>query len=136
MRAAIAMPCANCGFYLTSSISTRWPPRQSLYDTGADYFYRSPDRVAPHNLYAYPAKVRAHVAALGKWTKGTPVWTLPHKADAPLATRPASGSIDIAFSSSDYAVHYDFDRATDTYLRSMGGSTPCRRGERRAPRPG
>lgn len=94
----------------------------SLYDTGSPLFYRSTDRLPPHNLYVYPAQVRAHVAATGHWTVGGSPAVLAHKQPVPLAQRPASGSIDINFSYPAYAVHYDYDRTTNTYLRSMGGA--------------
>ena len=95
--------------------------QRSLDDTGAPFFARSPARAAPHNLYTYPALLRAQAAALNTWTVGEPPWRLAHKADALLAQRPAGGSMDIAFSGPAYAVHYDYDRATNTYPRSMAG---------------
>jgi hypothetical protein len=94
---------------------------RGLYDTGAAYFFRSPARYAPHNLYMYPAKLRAHVAATTTWTMRTAPWTLAHKAPASLVRRPARGSIDLSFSGPDYAVRYEYDRVSNSYLRSMGG---------------
>jgi len=95
--------------------------QRSLDDTGAPYFARSPARSAPHNLYTYPALLRAQAAELNTWTMGEPPWRLAHKADAPLHQRGVASVIDIAFSGPAYAVHYDYDRATNTYLRSMAG---------------
>jgi len=95
--------------------------QRSLDDTGAPFFARSSARSAPHNLYTYPALLRAEAAAQGQWTVGEPPWQLAHKAEAPLAQRPAGGAMDIAFSGPAYAVHYDYDRATNTYPRSMAG---------------
>ncbi len=95
----------------------------SLTDTGADYFFRTTDRYAPHNLYAYPAQSCGRTWR--RWQSGQRgprrgSWrtrrTLPWLSDPP------AGAIDIAFSSPDYAVHYDYDRASNTYLRSMGGA--------------
>jgi len=95
--------------------------QRSLDDTGAPYFARSPARYAPHNLYTYPPLLRAQAAALNAWTVGEPPWRLAHKADAPLHQRGVASVIDIAFSGPAYAVHYEYDRATNTYPRSMGG---------------
>ncbi|GAC1427732.1 MAG: hypothetical protein NVSMB65_00610 [Chloroflexota bacterium] len=95
---------------------------RGLSDTGADYFARSPARLAPHNLYAYPERVRTHVARMRTWVSSAmPSYVLPHKDEASLRERPSGGSIDMTFSTAPFAVHYDYDRGSNTYRRSMGG---------------
>ena len=42
--------------------------------------------------------------------------------DAPLSARPASQKVAINFSSAEYNVVWNYDTATNTYLRTMGGT--------------
>ncbi|GAC1394976.1 MAG: hypothetical protein NVSMB65_13590 [Chloroflexota bacterium] len=110
---------------------------RGLADTGADYFARSAARLAPHNLYTYPARVRAHVEAMHqRVSSALPFYVLLHKAEARMAGRPGQGSIDMAFSTAPFAVHYDYERQTNSYLRSMGGAphADAVSGERIAPK--
>ena len=80
-------------------------------------FWRSDDRLAPHNLYTDTRGLRA------SGNDGTNVQTpvLPHKAPAALQARPKHGWIHIEFSGPDYAVQYRYDPICNCYLRSMGG---------------
>jgi hypothetical protein len=103
----------------------RW--EVNLYNTGTPLFWRSADRVAPHNMYVSTFKLRQYA------DRNHQDWTyvqasLVHKAPAALRFRGHRTTIDIGFQDplyphpeSDYAVHYVFDRATDSYLRFMGG---------------
>jgi hypothetical protein len=92
------------------------------YIAHVPFFTRSADRVAPHNLYAFPPQVltylnQKHIASEGDFPDA-----LPHKnPDAPFH-RPFGSVITINFSSPDYAVQYQYDHATNRYLRFMGGS--------------
>ena len=90
-------------------------------------FYRTADRVAPHNLYTSTVGVR-DVAVQDGWNEpGHFAWLL-HKRDAPAARRGTSEIIHVDFSTPSigspaaYAVTYRYDRATNGYLRYVGGS--------------
>jgi hypothetical protein len=100
-------------------------PSSGLKDINAlaydgSYFYRTTDRAAPHNLYTDNQKLAALDTQLGFAT--APSFTpLPRKADKPVNPAPHP-IIKINFSTSPYAVEYDFDAATDAYGRVMGGT--------------
>lgn len=104
----------------------RW--EKSLYDTGTPLFWRAQDRVAPHNLYTSTTKLRAYAAQNHQeWTYSEAYW--PHKAPAPLSARGHRGTISISFQNPlypqdnpDYDVQYQYDRASNTYWRFMGGA--------------
>lgn len=105
------------------------------YVAHVPFFVRSADRVMPHNLYTYPAQVRVYFATKHVPLSGTFPDQLPHHApDAP-PHRPHGGTLDLNFSSPDYAVEYRYDPATDRYLRWMGGTphTDARTGRQLAP---
>jgi hypothetical protein len=99
-------------------------PSSGLKDINAlvydgSYFYRTTDREAPHNLYTNAQDLTALDSKLGYAT--APTFTpLPRKADKAVSPAPHP-TIKISFSSSPYAVEYDFDAASDSYNRSMGG---------------
>ena len=88
-----------------------------VYD--GSYFFRTKDRVAPHNLYTNNTLLAQLVAKLdfGSAPTFTP---LLRKADAPEAS-PAHPVSKINFSTSPYAVQYTFAAVTDSYARVMGG---------------
>jgi hypothetical protein len=78
-------------------------------------------------MYVGTRKLRAYAAKNGQNWAYTGAY-LPHQRPAPLARRGRSTSISIAFTDplyprqdADYAVRYQYDRATNTYLRYMGG---------------
>ncbi len=85
------------------------------------FFFRSPDRVIPHNLYTYPGQVRLYLRFHHLQTSGTFPDSLPHRAPSAPSHRPHGGVLDLNFSSADYAVEYQYDHATNRYLRWMGG---------------
>lgn len=113
----------------------------SLTNTGTNLFWRSSDRAAPHNMYVSTYALRAYA------NRNHQDWTyeqayLMHKHPAPAVQRGRTASIDIAFQDplyphpgSDYAVHYTYDRASNTYLRLMGGKPHVDAGTRRPLRP-
>jgi hypothetical protein len=102
--------------------------QKSLFDTGTSLFWRSTDRVAPHNMYAGTNKLRAYAAQNGQdWTYTQA--NLPHKQLAPYSQRGHAASISVNFVDplnpqvqSDYSVRYVFNRGSDTYTRFMGGA--------------
>jgi len=78
-------------------------------------FRRIKTRFAPHNLYTTGKQLRRLVAQVGakdaviKWP-----WTFAP--DAPLEQRPVGGRITVNYLAN--AIRYDYDRTTNTYLRS------------------
>lgn len=84
----------------------------------SSYFWRVNNRAAPHNLYTSIAKLREYEAQKG-YGKAN-FTSLARRAEQPSAT-PTARKIDLNISTSNYSVHYDYDAATNTYLRSEGG---------------
>jgi hypothetical protein len=92
------------------------------YVAHVPFFMRSPDRVAPHNLYTIPAEVLRYLQSQHKQITGNFPDALPHKnPDAPFH-RPNGGVLDLNFSGPGYEVRYQYDHATNRYLRFMGGT--------------
>ncbi|HET9614102.1 MAG TPA: DUF3048 domain-containing protein [Candidatus Limnocylindrales bacterium] len=73
-------------------------------------------RFGPHNLYTTGKQLRALVTATG--AKDGPIaWPWTFAADAPLAERPVGGRIQVTYQAN--VIRYDYNRATNTYLRSV-----------------
>lgn len=105
----------------------RW--EKSLFDTGTRLFWRSQDRAAPHNMYTSTYKLRQYAVSNKQNWAYTGAY-LPHKTEAALAGRGHTGRIALTFENPlypqddpDYDVQYRYDRPSNTYLRSMGGSS-------------
>lgn len=81
-------------------------------------YWRQSSRVAPHNVYTSFDKLDALNQAKGYTTSAPKSWK--HKKDAPLKT-PTAKSIDINIASFYFNSHYDYDAASNSYLRSEGG---------------
>ena len=79
-------------------------------------FHRISTRFAPHNLYTTGKELRALVRATGA-ADGTIKWPWKFGPDAPMAQRPAGGRIEVSYLAN--AIRYDYDRITNTYLRSV-----------------
>jgi hypothetical protein len=100
----------------------------SLYNTGTPLFWRSADRVAPHNMYASTYKLRQYaVRSHQNWAYSNAYFV--HKHPAPPAQRGHVKTISITFQDPlnpqpepAYDVQYRYDRASNTYLRIMGGT--------------
>ncbi|GAC1629851.1 MAG: hypothetical protein NVS4B2_12500 [Chloroflexota bacterium] len=103
----------------------RW--EVNFYNTGTTLFWRSRDRITEHNMYVNTLKLRNYaIRNRQDW-----VYTgasFPHKAPLPRTQRGRQTTVDIAFlnplapgPNGAYAVHYKYDRATNTYTRYMGG---------------
>lgn len=82
------------------------------------YFTRISSRYAPHNVYTDFARLDQLNQAKGYTSSTFTPW--PRKDPQPAAT-PTASHIDIKISSPLYYSHYDFNNATDTYMRSEGG---------------
>jgi DUF3048 family protein len=85
--------------------------------------YRDPNRVAPHNVYSDTGLLWR--TAQGAGFNGPPTlepWRFKEDT-AGNAAHPAAAAIDIPFTSpgSDFAVRWEYDPASNGYLRSMGG---------------
>jgi hypothetical protein len=84
----------------------------------AGTYWRAADRYAPHNVYTNFDKLDDLNKSKG-YTSST-FTGFARKAEAPVAVSDAS-KIDIDISSADFAVHYDYDKPTNSYPRSEGG---------------
>ena len=91
-------------------------------------YWRANDRRPPHNVYTSFEKLDA--LNTGKGYKSSQ-FTSFARADGKASDKPNAVSIDINFSSSWYNTHYDYDKASNTYLRSIGGQASNDREEGR-----
>ena len=102
-------------------------------------YWRTNDREAPHNVYTSFDKLDALRTQKGK-TSSTftpfPRLAVPKKSAKPAETPAVTAvSIDIGVGNGVYAVHYDYDAASQTYARSHGSTAHTdREGGRLAPR--
>lgn len=96
-------------------------------------FQRVRDRYAPHNLYTSTAALDQVSAARGYTTSN--VKSFPRKNENP-APQITARSINLNISSTLYNVRYDYDHASNTYKRNMGGKphTDHRSGQQLAPK--
>ncbi len=82
----------------------------------AGSFRRIRSRFAPHNLYTTGKQLDALAKRLGaKAGDYKPAWQFAP--DAPLEARPVGGKISFAYPTS--TIRYDYDRNTNTYLRTV-----------------
>lgn len=85
----------------------------------APYYWRATDRFAPHNVYTSFEKLDALNQAKG-FTEST--FEGFARVDGKATNTPTAMSVDLNFSSALYNTHYDYDTASNTYLRSIGGA--------------
>jgi hypothetical protein len=94
---------------------------QLVYDAdefryGRAYLWRVRTRSSPHNLYTDGEHLQRLARVVGATEPPAgPVWQFA--ADAPLSARPTGGRIEVAYPANK--VRYDYDRRTNTYLRSV-----------------
>ncbi|MGD0284358.1 MAG: DUF3048 domain-containing protein [Candidatus Saccharimonadales bacterium] len=82
------------------------------------YYQRVNTRAAPHNVYTSIASLNSLEESKGY---SASIYTgFVRKTDNPAAT-PTATSINFNPSISDFAVHYDYNHTTNSYLRSVGG---------------
>jgi hypothetical protein len=75
-------------------------------------------KFAPHNLYTTGAKLRAIAKTVG--AKDAPIkWPWTFARDAVIGWRPVGGRIVVSYLAN--VVRYDYDRKSNTYLRSVTG---------------
>ena len=83
-------------------------------------FYRTTDRVAPHNLYTSSDKLDALMSRLG-FAKPSTYVPGPRKPDSPTATAPHP-NIHINYSYNGYQVDYAYDQSRNDYARTLAGT--------------
>jgi hypothetical protein len=99
--------------------------RSGSYGADIDQFFnsssywRASDRPAPHNVYTSGEKLAALMAAKGKTT--STFSAMPRKDDAKEKTLNAS-YIHLPISSPTYNVEYDYEPASNSYIRKVGGA--------------
>lgn len=74
-----------------------------------------------HTMYAFPAKLFQVAKDLGYKTEST-FQSWKFKEDTSIENRPEAQTISIPFSSATYDVKYTYDKASNTYKRTMGGT--------------
>ncbi|MCL2869831.1 DUF3048 domain-containing protein [Candidatus Saccharibacteria bacterium] len=84
----------------------------------SNYYWRSTDRYAPHNVYTSFDKLDALNASKGHTTSNFTGWP---RQDGKPAKTPTATSIDVHISGYLYDSHYDYDATSNTYLRSQAG---------------
>jgi len=82
-------------------------------------YWRISDRYAPHNLYTSTAKL--HDLESSKGFGKSNYTGFARKAETPNPA-PTARTIDFNISGALYNSHYDYDQASNSYLRSEGGS--------------
>ena len=111
---------------------------QLVYDAdqfrwGHTYYRRIRERPAPHNVYSDAKSLRIMATKVGAENGPLePAWQFAP--DAPLAERPSGGIIRVDYPYNK--ITYRYDRATNTYLRSVTGEPEqidAATGERVAP---
>lgn len=87
-----------------------------------DFFWRSFDRYAPHNVYTSTELLNEAIALDEE--SSAPLYTYwIFKEDVVLEQRPEQGKIVVAdFGSEEYLVEWEYDPETNTYTRFQGGT--------------
>jgi len=84
------------------------------------YYWRATDRYAPHNVYTSSDKLDELNQKKG-YTSSTFTGFARKHTEPPAAT-PTASTIDIDISYALFNVHYDYDKASNSYIRSEGGA--------------
>jgi hypothetical protein len=103
---------------LATIIQAKIPDLNQFYN--GDYYWRSTDRYAPHNVYTTTAKLYAAAVANNLAIIGAPA-PFSFKNDAVVKDRPATETITVNFSGPLFQVVYNYDPKTNTYARSVAG---------------
>lgn len=82
-------------------------------------FWRIGSRAAPHNMYTSIANLRKVEKDRGY---GAAKYTSLERKGTNPAPTPSVTKIDLDISGSNYGVHYDYDKKTNSYKRSVGGA--------------
>ncbi|HZC33854.1 MAG TPA: DUF3048 domain-containing protein [Candidatus Bathyarchaeia archaeon] len=81
-------------------------------------FHRISTRFSPHNLYTTGKQLRGIATAQGA-KDGAIAWPWTFAPDLAIRLRPTGGRIQVAYLAN--SIRYDYDQATNTYLRSVTG---------------
>jgi hypothetical protein len=106
---------------------------QLVYDAdefrwGPTFLWRITQRVAPHNVYTDGKHLRELAARVGATSPPSgPIWLFGPA--APLADRPAGGTITVTYPANQ--IGYRYDRVSNTYLRSVEGAPQVDAGDGR-----
>jgi hypothetical protein len=106
---------------------------QLVYDAdefrwGPTFLWRITQRVAPHNVYSDGKHLRELAARVGATSPPNgPIWLFGPA--APLAVRPAGGTITVTYPANQ--IGYRYDRVSNTYLRSVEGAPQVDAGDGR-----
>lgn len=92
------------------------------------YYWRATDRYAPHNVYTSFEKLDALNNAKGYTSSSFTAWP---RQDGKASQTPNATSVAINFSSALFNTSYEYDKASNTYLRSIGGEASNDREEGR-----
>ena len=82
-------------------------------------FRRITTRLSPHNLYTTGKQLRAIAKTVGA-KDGAIIWPWRFARDATIGNRPVGGRIEVEYGDVNL-IRYDYDRRTNTYLRSVTG---------------
>ena len=106
---------------------------QLVYDAdefrwGPTFLWRITQRVAPHNVYSDGKHLRELATRVGATAPPSgPIWLFGPA--APLADRPTGGTITVTYPANQ--IGYRYDRASNTYLRSVEGEPQVDAGDGR-----
>ena len=106
---------------------------QLVYDAdefrwGSTFLWRITQRVAPHNVYSDGKHLRELATRVGATSPPSgPIWLFGPA--APLADRPTDGTITVTYPANQ--IGYRYDRASNTYLRSVEGEPQVDAGDGR-----
>lgn len=87
-----------------------------FFNSGA--YWRATDRYAPHNVYSSFDRLDALTASKGKTTSGFIAQARQNEAKS---ATPTATHIDMNISTGAYAVSYNYDATTNSYVRAQGG---------------
>lgn len=85
----------------------------------AGTYWRATDRYAPHNVYTSFERIDALNLKKGYTSSTFTAWP---RTDGKAAEAPSATSIDVKISGPTYNSHYDYDAATNSYIRAQGGA--------------
>jgi hypothetical protein len=108
-QAMATLAAKGRGQYVYNAEDFRWEGR---------YLWRLRTRSSPHNVYTDGPnllKLAKALRAPDYATPPAPVWSFAD--DAPFRSRPIGGTIDTGYLANH--IHYDYDRSSNTYLRSV-----------------